>query len=493
MKRLTPYILLGLLTACTAKVPSSFVDGGNATTTPDYSNITIPQNIAPLNFNIDVEADKYVTTFSNGNLQIAIGGKEIQIPEKKWKKLMESSNSIKVQIFTKTNNEWTRLKEFNWEVAQDIDPYVCYRIIPPSVESYERLSINQRNITNFEERVVYANSMVQTDENGQCINCHHFKNYGTEQMMFHARQYLGGTVITNGREIKRINLKTDSTISAGVYPAWHPTQDYIAFSTNSTKQSVHTGNNNKIEVFDVASDLILYNIDKNQVSIIENDPDQLECFPAWSPDGKTLYYVAARFEYPANANKEAYAMEHFEDVHYNLYKKSFNPQTEQWGESECIYDAAAEGRSVTLPRVSPDGRYLMFTSGNFGVFHIWHKDSDLYMMDLSNGEIRELTEINSNEVESYHSWSSNGKWIIFSTRREDGGFTRLYISHFNDNGTFSRPFALPQLNASHNSSFMYSYNIPEFTKEPVEITSKEFASFFKNSETIQATFKQTKN
>jgi Tol biopolymer transport system component len=229
------------------------------------------------------------------------------------------------------------------------------------------------------------------------------------------------------------------------------------------------------------------------VSIIENDSSKFECFPAWAPDGKTLYYVAANVEYPANASREAYIMHNYEDVHYNLYKKSFNPQTEQWGDAECIYDAASEEKSITLPRVSPDGRYLMFTMGNFGVFHIWHKDANLFIMDLKNREIRELTEINSNEVESYHSWSSNGKWIVFSTRREDGGFTRLYLSHFNEDGTFSKPFALPQLNAAHNSSFMYSYNIPEFTTESVKITPKEFASFFKSSETIQAKFKPTKN
>lgn len=493
MKRFTPYILLVLLAACTTKAPTSFTDSGNITIIPDYTEITVPSNIAPLNFNIDITADKYVTTISNGEYQICIGGKEVRIPEKKWQKFLLSGKNVSVQIFTKDGDKWSRHKSFNWNFAEEIDPYISYRIIPPSVESYERLSINQRNVTNFEENVIYANSMVQTNENGQCINCHHFSNYGTDRMMFHARQYLGGTIITNGKDIKRINLKTDSTISAGVYPAWHPEQKYIAFSTNTTKQSIHTSHSNKIEVFDIASDLILYNIDRNEVSIIENDSSKFECFPAWAPDGKTLYYVAATVEYPANASREAYIMHNYEDVHYNLYKKSFNPQTEQWGDAECIYDAASEEKSITLPRVSPDGRYLMFTMGNFGVFHIWHKDANLFIMDLKNREIRELTEINSNEVESYHSWSSNGKWIVFSTRREDGGFTRLYLSHFNEDGTFSKPFALPQLNAAHNSSFMYSYNIPEFTTESVKITPKEFASFFKSSETIQAKFKSNKN
>ena len=495
MKRVTPYILLLLMAtvSCTTNIPSTYTDSNTTVDIfPNLTDLTIPSNIAPLYFTINNKAEKCIVRISNGSIEYIHSGKTFTIPQKKWHKLLAAGNSIEIDIFI-LNNKWEKLPTTSWHIAEEIDPYISYRVIPPSVESYERLSINQRNLTNFEEEVIYANSMVQSGNNGQCINCHHYRNWGTEQMMFHARQYLGGTLIIENGEMKKINLKTDSTISAGVYPAWHPTHNYIAFSTNKTKQSVHTNLNNRIEVFDTESDLILYNTQKNSVSIIENDSAEFECFPAWTPDGKTLYYVSAHFDYEFGPKREEYIVNNFDKIHYNLYRKAFNPETAVWGESELVYNAAAEGKSITLPRISPDGRYLMFTMGDYGVFHIWHKDANLYLMDLKSSQIRPLSEINSNDVESYHSWSSNGKWVIFSTRRDDGGFTRLYLTHREEDGSFSKPFPIPQKSPDYEGNFMYSYNIPEFMKEPVSITPKEIASFFKSAETIQANFTQTTN
>ena len=148
--------------------------------------------------------------------------------------------------------------------------------------------------------------------------------------------------------------------------------------------------------------------------------------------------------------------------------------------------------SATLPRVSPDGRWLMFSIAPYGVFHIWHRQSDLWIMDLNDGTMRCADEINSPEVESYHSWSSNGKWIIFSTRREDGAYTRLYLSHLEADGTFSKPFALPQRDPDFNRQFMYSFNIPEFMKEPVHITPRQFASFISSTDATPSEYESKK-
>ena len=109
-------------------------------------------------------------------------------------------------------------------------------------------------------------------------------------------------------------------------------------------------------------------------------------------------------------------------------------------------------------------------------------------MDLKDNSVRKLDEINSPEVESYHSWSSNGKWVIFSTRREDGAYTRLYITHLEKDGSFSKPFALPQRNPDFNKSFLYSYNIPEFMKEPVHISPQQFASFISNIDATPSSY-----
>lgn len=486
-----PYIFLTaalvFLAGCTGIPDSSTKQDSAPSIFPDYTDVVIPSNIAPLNFRIEEKGQKYVTVLTGGTEKVVIRGEKVIIPSRKWNKLKQN-NKIGIQVFVCNDGKWNSYREFGISVSDMIDPYIAYRLIMPSVECYERLSINQRDITSFDEKVIYANQMVQHGESGQCINCHHFRNYSSGNMQFHMRQYLGGTILVTDGELNKINLKTDSTISAGVYPAWHPTHDYIAYSTNKTHQSIHAIDHNRIEVADEESDLILYDIKNRTVSIIENDPMEFECFPAWSPDGRTLYYVSAHYEAPFDAQRKDRVFVQSREIRYDLYRKSFDPDTRTWGRSELLYKASDDSLSATLPRVSPDGEWLMCSVAPYGVFHIWHRESDLWMMNLRNGSMRRVDELNSPEVESYHSWSSNGKWVIFSTRREDGAFTRLYIAHRNDDGSFSKPFALPQHDPDFNRIFMYSFNIPEFIKEPVHITPKQFASFILSAPTIQSGF-----
>jgi hypothetical protein len=99
-----------------------------------------------------------------------------------------------------------------------------------------------------------------------------------------------------------------------------------------------------------------------------------------------------------------------------------------------------------------------------------------------------MSELNSSDAESYHSWSSNGRWIVFSSRRDDGSYTRPYIAYFKE-GTASKPFILPQKNPLFYGEFFKSYNIPEFMTRPVRISRRELVNAI-NQEAKQATFNQ---
>lgn len=480
-----------VLTSCSTRIPTDFTQMAVLPSVcPDYADVTVPSNIAPLNFRIDCPGDEFVTRFSAEGVEVTLKGKKTDMPLKQWSALTGSGADIRVEVFAREKDGWKAYKPFQIHTAEPIDQYISYRLIPPSAVAYERLTINQRDLTSFREKVICSNALVQKGSQGQCINCHHYRNYRTDNMQFHARQYKGGTILVTDGKLRKINLKTDSTLSAGVYPAWHPTHDYIAYSTNVTKQSFQLSDPNRTEVYDFESDLILFDINDNSVSIIENDPDEFECFPAWAPDGRTLYYVSAHYEIPADMNREDVIITDHKNIRYDLYSKAFDPDTRTWGPSVKILDASSAGMSVTLPRVSPDGRYLMFTMGEYGVFHIWHRDSDLYLMDLSNGMIRNLFEINSDNVESYHSWSSNGRWVIFSSRREDGGYTRFYIAHHNGDGSFTKPFALPQRDPDFSEQFLRSYNIPEFMIEPVRISAHTFSRFIRKNDAQPVSFTQ---
>ena len=299
-------------------------------------------------------------------------------------------------------------------------------------------------------------------------------------MQFHARQNLGGTVVAYDGKLKKVNMRNDSILSAGVYPAWHPWLNLIVYATDKTSQNFHTVDPNKVEVCDEESDIIVYDVETDEVTNLENSDSEFEVFPAWAPDGKMLYYCSAHFERKDTTGKKSSEVyKRYKEVKYNIYRKSFDPETRQFGPREMVFDAAAIDSSATWPRISPDGRYLLFTMGHYGYFHIWHHDADLWLMDLTNGEVRPFTEVNSPDTESYHSWSSNGRWIIISSRRNDGTFTRPFIAHVDKEGHATKPFELPCEDPNYHREFMRSYNIPEFMKGPVTITPQTFADVFK--------------
>ena len=116
----------------------------------------------------------------------------------------------------------------------------------------------------------------------------------------------------------------------------------------------------------------------------------------------------------------------------------------------------------------------MFTLSNYGNFSIWHPESDLYIMDLTTGATRNLENVNSNDVDSYHTWSSSGHWFVFSSKRMDGLWARPYIASFNpETGETGKAFLLPQEDPMFYDNYTYTYNRPELIKTPVK-NGKEF-------------------
>jgi hypothetical protein len=262
---------------------------------PDYCNVTVPYNIAPLNFMLPIdeyEACVARITTPDGQQQTYGKGVKVQIPESEWHEMLNAAKgkSIKVEVWGQKAGEWQSFTPFEIRVAEEpIDEYVSYRLIEPSYVAWTYMEIAQRNLTSFEETQIFNNEITMNDRpKGQCINCHSYQNYKTDNMLFHVRLSNAGTVIVNDGKVSRVNLKRDYTISSGVYPSWHPTAKLVAFSTNLTRQGFHTQNPNRLEVYDLASDLILYDVETDSVSIVSNDSTLLEVYPTWSPDGKYL-------------------------------------------------------------------------------------------------------------------------------------------------------------------------------------------------------------
>ena len=381
----------------------------------------------------------------------------------------------------KKKGEWLSFNAFEVRVAKEpIDEYISYRLIEPSYVAWTSMEISQRNLTSFEETQIFNNEITSTDrEKGQCINCHSYQNYKTDNMLFHVRLSNGGTVIVNDGKVSKVDLRRDYTISGGAYPAWHPTAKLVAFAACKTRQAFHTSNHNKIEVFDLASDIILYDVTTDSVTNVSNDSTVLEVYPTWSPDGKYLYYCKTIPLPEELRDKDIRST--YEKVQYNLCRRSFDLATHQFGEEELVYDAVSQDKSVTLPRISPDGRYLLFALGQYGCFHIRHSDAEIYCLPLDKepAVAVNLKGLNSEGfADSYPTWSSNGHWIMCSSRRGDGNYSRAYFSYFN-NGKAEKAFMLPQEDPEHNTFRLKCYNRPEFMVEPVKISVEEFSKAIK--------------
>ena len=476
--RLKYFLPLFVLISCGPRVPDDYTTSNEQPDIyPDYKEVTVPVNMAPLTFEMDREAESMVARFTAGDEKVLCGGDKIQPDEDDWQRLVAQATgkAIGVEVYARHDGQWTKYKPFNIYVSGDsIDPYLSYRLICPSYVSYEELTINQRCLENYDERVIYDNMLcsMEGEGNGQCINCHNYQQYNPGRMQFHARQHLGGTVIAYDGKIKKVNMRNDSILSAGVYPAWHPWLNLIVYSTNNTSQTFQVTDPNKIEVFDSESDLIAYDVERNEVT-------NMEVFPFWAPDGKTLYYCSAHFEYADSTDHGKDIIKRRKEVKYNIYSKKFDPETMTFGERHLVFDAAGLDMSATLPRVSPDGRWLVFTMGKYGVFHIWHRDADLWVMDLHTSTPRPLSEVNSRDTESYHSWSSNGRWLVFSSRRYDGEYSRPFFAHLGKDGKWGKPFELPCSDPDRHRQLMRSYNVPEFMSGAVEISPQTFADALK--------------
>ena len=402
-----------------------------------------------------------VVTDSHGNSLHAQGEESADFDIDDWHALLSqnSGDSLSVTVSAKYDDGWHTYQPFSIYVSPDsIDYGLCYRLIAPGYEVWSKMGIYERDLSSFDERALIENTQFEG-----CVNCHSFNRGNPADMSLHIRGPHGATLIShNGSPVTAYNTKTDQTLGFCVYPYWHPSGRYIAYSTNSTSQLFHSADSNRIEVFDTASDLQVYDVDKNELLItpILKQDSIYETFPVFSADGRSMYFCAAQ-AIPEGSYK-------LDSIRYNLCRIDFNPETGSFGDSiETIVDAVALGKSVSFPRPSYDGRYLCYTLSDYGQFSIWHHEADLYMLDLKTGESKAMDKANSDDTESFHNWSTNSRWLVLSSRRDDGLFTRPYLCHVDKNGGIGKAFMLPQRNPRqfYRDRFL-SYNVPDFIVRP---------------------------
>lgn len=435
---------------------------------PDYGGVTLPANIAPLNFLVQEPGDEFAATFRSARgepFQVISEDAAIVIPRGSWRRLLEANRGedLVIQIGVKAHDgRWTVFSPLACRIAHEpIDPYLVYRLMKPIHNKYANLGIYQRHLEGYGESVVVKNT--QFDRG--CVNCHTFCVNDASRMLLQIRSTYGACMlVAHDGQVVRVNTKTALSKSAAAYSSWHPSGRLIAFSLNTLSQFFHTVGENR-DVFDADSDLGVYLLDSNTVTTCDAicQPDRNETWPAWSADGRHLYFSAAPKMPKAR----------YRDIRYDLMRIGYDPDSGKWTTLETLVAAKASGRSALEPRPSPDGRWLLFCMSDYGNFPIYQPSCDLYLMDLATGTYRPL-ECNSARCDSYHSWSSNSRWIVFSSKRRDGIFARPFFSHIDADGKSHKPFVLPQRDPRLYESLVKTYNAPELTAGPVPVSRRDW-------------------
>ena len=238
-------------------------------------------------------------------------------------------------------------------------------------------------------------------------------------------------------------------------------------AVNSVHQSFFTGIGQRIEVYHKFSNVEVLDTRTNELILSPLlQTEDLEIFPAFSHDGKWLYYSTSK---PCKVPAE------YEKVKCSLCRIGFDAEKGQFGlQVDTLLNGPATDKSYVLARPSYDGRWLMYCVSSRGNFPVSQDDADLWLMDLKTGKTRALTEINSGQCEAYHNWSDNSRWFVFSSKREDGMYTKLYLACIDEQGRVSKPFLLPQRNPrKYYQELMDAYNVPDFTKTKVELDAHE--------------------
>lgn len=443
---------------------------------PDYMGVTVPSNIAPLNFHYTYGGiRKARTTVRCNDVVLTFTGKEVIWDMQQWKNLLASAESDTISFLSEISLKGGKKECLEWEIyvsPDKIDPYLSYRLIEPGYEVWHEVEIRERCVENFEERAL---SDWQNTGNS-CMNCHIHSQARADLSMFYVRGKNGGAFLNRNGELRKLALNSEKMVSGTVYGEIHPSGRYGVFSSNIIIPGFHTQGSRRLEVYDTESDLVIVDFDENGLSVPQAlaRKDVLETFPVFSADGKSIYYCAAdTLTLPRDIEK----------LRYSLMRIAFDENTGRIGQkAEIVWDASEHNASVCHPKCSPDGKWIMYTVADYGTFPIWHTECQLELMDLHTGEIIRMDAANSDRSDTYHSWSSDSRWFVFASKRGDGKYGRPYFCHVGPDGQLTKPFVLPQEDPWHYENSLRSFNIPDLSDGPVHFDAQAVGRMLKETE-----------
>ena len=482
------FVLLEVLPSCSPRPHDAVRVDTLPPMFPDYADVTVPVDVAPLQFALPDSVCDYLYVVACGTQadSVMASGQWADFDVDDWHRLLAANrgHDITINVSARKDGHWYQYRDFKVHVDTDsLGAWgLTYRRIAPGYESFGTMGLYMREFSTFDERPIIENTAVPSS----CVNCHTAWGGNPQAFTFHVRGAHGATLVQRNGQREWLTTATDSTLGSCVYPYWHPSGRYIAYSTNLTHQAFSEVPSSVLEVFDTGSDVLIY--DTQQHQLIEwpqlATDEWMETYPSFSPDGRFLYYCTAR---------KQTVPEGLDSVRYNICRVSFDPEHGTVGERiDTLFDAEARGKSAIHPRPSYDGRWLLFTVADYGCFPIWHNESDQWLMDLESGEVRPLDEANSPRADSYHNWCPSGNgWVVFTSRRGDGRYSWLWLCRIDAQGHATKPFLLPQRDpATYYGTSLYSFNTPDFTTAPVDLDVRAAAQEIVSPDRIQVDYRR---
>ena len=312
-----------------------------------------------------------------------------------------------------------------------------------------------------------------------CGNCHSFADngsvlgldvdYGNDKGAYAILPVSTHMVMDDAKIITWSDYKrADGELTFGLLSRVSPTGRYVISTVKDRSVFVAIPDLMISQLFfPIKGILVVYDRETKTYAALPgaDDPQYVQTNAVWSPDGKEIVFARTKAYHAERLDQQNSALVDEKDVpeftvekkpfRYDLYRIPFNDG--KGGTPVPLEGASGDGMSNYFPKYSPDGKWIVFTKSKS--YMLLQPDSELYIIPTAGGVARRL-RYNTARMNSWHSWSSNSRWLVFSSK-VNGPYTQLFLTHIDEDGNDSPPVLLERFTSPDRAA-----NIPEFVRLP---------------------------